>query len=89
MPGETGVTVVTTLVCFFIFRTRGCGREPSARHSLRPLIFRRRNDRLQNSGMRRENVDARHCEERKRRSNPDFGRGKVWIASLRLAMTAV
>ena len=26
MPGETGVTVVTTLVCFILFRTRGCGR---------------------------------------------------------------
>jgi hypothetical protein len=25
MPGETGVTVVTMLVCFF-YRTRGCGR---------------------------------------------------------------
>src|SRR5712664_3003878 len=25
MPGETGVTVVTMLVCF-LFRTRGCGR---------------------------------------------------------------
>src|SRR5213080_1688723 len=26
MPGETGVTVVTMLVCFILFRTRGCGR---------------------------------------------------------------
>ena len=26
MPGETGVTVVTTLVCFVLFRTRGRGR---------------------------------------------------------------
>src|SRR5437899_13094940 len=26
MPGETGVTVVTMLVCFVLFRTRGCGR---------------------------------------------------------------
>src|SRR5205809_6580212 len=26
VPGETGVTVVTTLVCFVLFRTRGCGR---------------------------------------------------------------
>src|SRR5260370_37832000 len=25
MPGETGVTVVTMLVCFVLFRTRGCG----------------------------------------------------------------
>src|SRR6266568_4574039 len=26
MPGRSGVTVVTTLVCFVLFRTRGCGR---------------------------------------------------------------
>src|SRR6266550_8347195 len=26
MPGETGVTVVTMLVCFVLFRTRGFGR---------------------------------------------------------------
>jgi hypothetical protein len=26
IPGESGVTVVTTLVCFFTFYTRGCGR---------------------------------------------------------------
>ena len=25
MPGRSGVTVVTTLVCFVLFRTRGCG----------------------------------------------------------------
>src|SRR6266446_7244773 len=25
MPGDSGVTVVTTLVCFVLFRTRGCG----------------------------------------------------------------
>jgi hypothetical protein len=26
MPGVSGVTVVTTLVCHFCFRTQGCGR---------------------------------------------------------------
>jgi len=26
MPGVSGVTVVTTLVCFYLFRIRGCGR---------------------------------------------------------------
>jgi hypothetical protein len=36
MPGVSGVTVVTMLVCFFIC-TRGCGRYPGARHSLLPL----------------------------------------------------
>jgi hypothetical protein len=25
MPGDSGVTVVTMLVCFILFRTRGCG----------------------------------------------------------------
>src|SRR5207247_5372509 len=26
MPGRSGVTVVTMLVCFVFYRTRGCGR---------------------------------------------------------------
>jgi hypothetical protein len=39
MPGETGVTVVTnSCVCFFTHEAAGA---LSARHSLRPLIFRR------------------------------------------------
>src|ERR1700681_4085040 len=37
MPGDSGVTVVTTLVCFLIFAREAAGA-PSARHSLRPLI---------------------------------------------------
>src|SRR5260221_9621389 len=41
MPGETGVTVVTMLVCLFYFACEAAGAS-SARHSLRPLIFRRR-----------------------------------------------
>jgi hypothetical protein len=40
MPGEAGVTVVTMLVCFFILHARPRGAS-SARHSLRPLNFRR------------------------------------------------
>ena len=39
MPGRSGVTVVTTLVCFFTHEAAGA---LSARHSLRPLSFRRR-----------------------------------------------
>src|SRR5437899_5245252 len=39
MPGETGVTVVTMLVCFFYFAREAAGAS-SARHSLRPLNFR-------------------------------------------------
>jgi len=37
MPGETGVTVVTTLVCSFCFACEAAGAS-SARHSLRPPI---------------------------------------------------
>jgi hypothetical protein len=37
MPGETGVTVVTTLVCLFYFACEAAGAS-SARHSLRPLL---------------------------------------------------
>jgi hypothetical protein len=37
MPGDSGVTVVTTLVCLFYFACEAAGAS-SARHSLRPLI---------------------------------------------------
>src|SRR5213596_3552748 len=37
MPGVTGVTVVTTLVCLFFITHEAAGAS-SARHSLRPLI---------------------------------------------------
>jgi hypothetical protein len=37
MSGETDVTVVTMLVCFFIFACEAAGAA-SARHSLRPLM---------------------------------------------------
>jgi hypothetical protein len=37
MPGDSGVTVVTMLVCFFIFAREAAGAT-SARHSLRPLL---------------------------------------------------
>src|SRR5258708_7868801 len=65
MPGRSGVTVVTTLVClFFTHETAGA---LSARHSLRPLLGERF---MHNSGAsRREVADAylklerRHCEE--------------------------
>jgi hypothetical protein len=40
MPGVSGVTVVTNARAYYHY-TRGCGRI-GARHSLRPLIFRRR-----------------------------------------------
>jgi hypothetical protein len=39
MPGESGVTVVTTLVCFLHLAREAAGAA-GARHSLRPLISR-------------------------------------------------
>jgi len=41
MPGYSGVTVVTTLVCFFTFAREAAGAT-SARHSLRPPISGRK-----------------------------------------------
>jgi len=37
MPGDSGVTVVTILVCCFYFAHKAAGAS-SARHSLRPLF---------------------------------------------------
>jgi hypothetical protein len=37
MPGDSGVTVVTMLVCSFYFAREAAGAS-RARHSLRPLI---------------------------------------------------
>jgi hypothetical protein len=91
MPGETGVTVVTTLVCF-LFCTRGCGRIGRPAFPA-PSDVQWVEVHWQNSGeSRRENANLyldnlRHCEERKRRSNPFF-LVALWIASLALAMTA-
>jgi hypothetical protein len=91
MPGETGVTVVTMLVCFLSFCTRGCGR-------IERPAFPAPSDR----GLRKfpanlgrimprecERLSQRHCEEPLRRSNPFFHRAVKWIASLALAMTIV
>src|SRR6476659_3518226 len=44
MPGRSGVTVVTMLVCFFSFAREAAGAS-RARHSLRPLNFRGTNVR--------------------------------------------
>src|SRR5258707_2307966 len=65
MPGETGVTVVTnSCVCFFTHEAAGAS---AARHSLRPLNFRRRNvlgkPRAGRAARSRTYV-SRHCEER-------------------------
>ena len=50
VPGRSGVTVVTMLVCFILFRTRGCGR--IARPAFpAPSEFSGRDVHKQNSGI--------------------------------------
>src|SRR4051812_46795416 len=80
MPGSSGVTVVTTLVCFISFAREAAGAL-SARHSLRPL-FSDGGKLKQNSGACREIAESfpelgqRHwvcARERKRRGNPFSG----------------
>jgi Mg2+/Co2+ transporter CorB len=53
MPGETGVTVVTMLVCSFYFAYEAAGAS-SARHSLRPLISEGRRFGTKLARMRRD-----------------------------------
>src|ERR1700738_79590 len=66
MPGDSGVTVVTMLVCLFYFACEAAGAS-CARHSLRPLMFRggmfSQNSR-ENPRRDRGVVSRRHCEER-------------------------
>src|SRR5258706_2569516 len=66
MPGRSGVTVVTMLVCLFFITHEAAGAS-SARHSLRPLNFRRRDvlgkPRAGRAARSRTYV-SRHCEER-------------------------
>src|SRR5579859_3009905 len=87
MPGVSGVTVVTTLVCFFISHTRL--RALSERPAFpAPSIFLGRKILAQlgrPASRQRGRVSnlRRHCEERKRRSNP--GLAAVDYGLLRLA----
>src|SRR5438046_9663215 len=84
MPGRSGVTVVTKLVCLFYFACEAAGAL-RARHSLRPLISK---GRLLHAQLGRftprecKGVCHRHCEEPLRRSNPAFFAAR-WIASSR------
>ena len=59
MPGETGVTVVTMLVCLFHFAYEAAGAG-SARHSLRPLISRSERF-LHNSGANHAAGNKKAC----------------------------
>ena len=69
MPGDSGATVVTTLVWFYFYPTRGCGCM-GTRHSPRPLYFWASGSsttRALSAPRDRENVSEfarRHCEER-------------------------
>jgi hypothetical protein len=53
MPGESGVTVVTMLVCLFYFACEAAGAA-GARHSLRPLIAGGRDFTAKLARMRRD-----------------------------------
>ena len=85
--------VVTTLVCFVSFRTRGCGCSERPAFPA-PSVLREAKRFLQNSdASRRENAELcfnwrRHCEERKRRSNPASCVVAKWIASRSLSSGA-
>ena len=63
MPGRSGVTVVTMLVCLFYFAYEAVGAS-SARHSLRPLIFRGANvlakPRAHRAARSRRHIAIRH-----------------------------
>ena len=68
----SGVTVVTTLACLFYFTCEAAGAS-STRHSLRPPNGGTRKFLAKLARIARrecEVVSRRHCEERKRRSNP-------------------
>src|ERR1700686_3478877 len=65
MPGESGVTVVTTLVWLFFSAHQAAGAS-SARYSLRPLSEGQDvsdKPRAKNTRRDREAVSIRHCEE--------------------------
>ncbi len=100
MPGETGVTVVTMLVCFLSLAYEAAGAL-DARHSLRPLSSRVRNFWQTSDASRRENagicLNVIACDKRKAFAQGSESDEAIqlstsppkerWIASLALAMT--
>ena len=68
MPGDSGVTVVTTLVCSFYFAYEAAGAS-SARHSLRPL------------GADGSRIARAHRAARMRGHGADDGDGPKWEPS--------
>jgi len=94
MPGETGVTVVTTLACLFYFTCEAAGAS-SARHSLRPRFFQGETFTHSSGAMRGGNAEVClerehcHCEEQGDEAiHLSVLLSRAWIASLALAMTA-
>ena len=87
MPGVSGVTVVTTLVCYLLTAHEATGAS-GARHSLRPLIggWEISAKLAQSTRRDREVVSRRHCEEWSDEAI-HFSLVALWIASLTLAMT--
>ena len=87
MPGYSGVTVVTTLVCFFLSAREAAGAL-GTRHSLRPLFCWAKGFCKTSGASRRENAESclkmerRHCEERSDEAIHAFF-AATWIASLR------
>src|ERR1700682_836147 len=67
MPGESGVTVVTMLVCFIYFAREAAGAL-SARHSPRPLFFLGERFMHNSGASRRGNVEF--CREYERATLP-------------------
>src|SRR6202171_3294378 len=67
MPGESGVTVVTMLVCFIYFAREAAGAL-SARHSPRPLFFLGERFMHNSGASRRGNVES--CREYERATLP-------------------
>src|SRR3981189_1932553 len=82
MPGNPGVTVVTTLVCFLLC-TRGCGRIRRPAFPA-PSEFRGHTFQLnsrETARRDREAVSGRHCEgQRDDALHSSFA--ALWIASL-------
>src|SRR5258706_3216272 len=86
MPGRSGVTVVTTLVCLFFYTHEAAGAL-GTRHSLRPLISGRKDSCTTRApraaGSRRRICNClRHCEERSDEAIHSYF-AATWIASLR------
>jgi hypothetical protein len=86
MSGNSGGPVVTTLVCSITFAREAAGAL-GARHSPRPHGRRIQARPGRIAPRDRGIVCCRHCEERKRRSNP-FYYAALWIASRSLSSGA-